>query len=104
MDLNEFVDRFKQAVSDLQGRLGDDVREDVLSYLDTGEEGVAVEFLIGALIHRRVPVTRTEVAMLLELMRWFDLSLSDAEAGDFYTALTDPDGTAAQLTIVDKPS
>lgn len=104
MDLADFVDRYQRVVSDLQGRLDDEVRQDLLTYLDTGEEGLAVEFLMGGLIHRRIPVTRAEVAKLLELMRWFEASPGDADADSFYSALNDPDGTAADLTVVDEPS
>jgi Arc/MetJ family transcription regulator len=102
MDLADFLDRYRQVVSGLQGRLDDEVRDDVLTYLDTGEEGLAVEFLVDGLVRDRVPVTRVEADALLELMRYFDLSPSDPEADGFYAALADPAGAAAQLTVVDE--
>lgn len=104
MDLIEFCELYRQVLHGLRGRLENDECDDRLTDLDTGEEALAVEFLMGTLIRREIPVSRTEVATLLELMRWFDISPSDADADDFYTALTDPDGTAAELTVVDEPS
>ena len=88
----------------MQGRLDEDARQDLLTYLNTGEEGLAVEFLMDRLVLRRVPVTTTEVATLLELMRYFEMSPADSESIGFYPALGDPDRAAAELTVVDEPS
>lgn len=105
MDLVEFLERYRRAVAALHDRLGDDVCQDLLVYLDTGEEGLAVEFLMGNLIRRRIPVTRDEVATLRGLMSYFESPVDERDQDDsFYSALNDPIGTVAELTVVDEPA
>lgn len=101
VNLVQFVERYRGAVGALRDRLGEDVREDLLVYLDTGEEGLAVEFLMGNLIRRRIPVTPEEAATLTDLMTYFRPEDGDAE-DSFYAALNDPAGAVAELTVVDE--
>lgn len=101
MELAELLRLSESVVSDLDGRMNSAAQSDVTLYLDTGEEGLAIEFLVGALIRDRVPVSSGEASTLLELMLYFAVSPDDTETARFYPNLADPLGTVADLNVVD---
>ena len=101
MDLLEMLESADRVVSGLDGRMDPAVREDVTLYLETGEEALAVEFLVGALIRDRVPVSASEASTLLDLMRYFAVSPEDTETARYYPSLADPPGTVAELDVVE---
>ena len=102
MDLVRFGAAANALLDSLGGRLFDDTRELVRSYLGTGEEGLAADELAGVLSHYQVPVSPVERDLLRELLYAFDVDGHEEEF-ERLTALADRERVLAALNVVSDP-
>ena len=102
MDLVRLAAAANALLDSLGGRLFDDTRESVRSYLWTGEEGLAADELAGVLSRYQVPISPTERDLLCELLNAFDV---DGHEDEFQhlPSLADREGVLAALNVVSDP-
>lgn len=102
MDLVRFGAAANELLDSLGGRLFDDTRESVRSYLWTGEEGLAADELAGVLSHHQVPISPSERDLLRELLRAFEVDGHEEEF-QHLPSLADRDRVLAALNVVSDP-
>lgn len=96
------VDRvgIRVVATGLLDSLGDrlaDRQESFRSLLRAGEESVAVDMLVGVLLHKKTALTAAERDMVRDLLGFFD----DVEVDpQWYPAIHDREGSLAALTAV----
>jgi hypothetical protein len=100
MELARFAAVAGELLDGLGDRLSRQTREAVRTYLSTGEDGLAVDELAGALCLEQTPVSSAEHDLLRELLDAFAVDEIDAKS---YPWLHARERVLATLNVTDAP-